>query len=353
MDKGDEREGLRIEGVHVSVPLASDPRQRGGRRVAILRDVDLSIRPGEIHGLVGESGSGKTFLALTAMRLLPPGTRIEGDVWLDGIRLTGLSEPHMQTVRGSRLAMVFQEPMSALNPVITVGRQIADSVRLHRRMTPAQAREAAIDALGAVHLPNPGGIAAAYPHTLSGGERQRALIAMAIANDPRIILADEPTTALDVTIQAGILDLLCELVETRKMGLLLISHDLAVVGAVAHRTTVLYAGSVAESGATETVLASPAHPYTHGLLSTALHLGRVRPGERLPVIPGTVPPLASRAPGCAFAPRCSRRLPACERQPDLRSLGSPTTEMDVHRVACWAVPDAEGRADTPAGRTDD
>jgi peptide/nickel transport system ATP-binding protein len=305
----------------------SFPTRDGQARLAAVREVSLTLAPGEVLGLVGESGSGKSATALAIMRLLPTEARVEGELRLDGCDLLAASSDQMRDIRGARMAMIFQEPMTALNPVMRVGDQIAEAVLAHavdgrrstvdgrvatKRATKADAWNLAVDAMHEVGIPEPERRSRDYPHQLSGGMRQRVMIAMAIVNRPQLLIADEPTTALDVTIQAQILDLLADLRRKFNLAMLFISHDLAVVSQVCDRVAVMYAGSIVELGPARDVFASAAHPYTRGLLHSAptLHTDRSR---ALQTIEGTVPSLTALPPGCAFEPRCGFRVPDCNR----------------------------------------
>jgi oligopeptide/dipeptide ABC transporter ATP-binding protein len=281
-----------------------------------VRDLTFSIAPGEVLGLVGESGSGKSITSLAIMRLLPPQAQVTGEILFteNGTtrNLPTLPDDSMRQLRGSRIAMIFQEPMTALNPVMRVGDQIAEAVLAHNSISKKQAHQRAVDAMNDVAIPDPAHRARDYPHQLSGGMRQRIMIAMAIANRPQLLIADEPTTALDVTIQAQILDLLAELRARFGLAMLFISHDLAVVSHVADGVAVMYAGSMVELGARRDIFQAPAHPYTRGLLHAVpdLKTDRTRP---LQTIDGTVPSLTSMPAGCAFEPRCEFRVPDCQR----------------------------------------
>ncbi len=277
----------------------------------VLRGVSFAMQRGDTLGLIGESGCGKSITALALMGLLPEGAQVSGSIRLGGRELTTLDEPQWCELRGSRLGMVFQEPMTALNPLHTVGRQIAESLRLHRGMDAAQARAQALRLLERVRLPQAAQRLNAYPHQLSGGQRQRVVIAIALACGPDLLVADEPTTALDVTVQREVLELIAELVAQDGMGLLLISHDLGVMAQTVRQLLVMYAGTVVESGPTAAVFQRLAHPYTRGLFAARPRLGLPR-GTRLATIPGRVPELTDMPPGCPFAPRCALAEAACE-----------------------------------------
>jgi len=310
---------LEIRNLNISFPAQSSAGQPAAvptNTLPAVRDLSLSIAPGEVLGLVGESGSGKSITSLAIMRLLPPQAQVTGEILFseNGTtrNLPELPDDAMRQLRGSRIAMIFQEPMTALNPVMRVGDQIAEAVLAHNSISKKQAHQRAVDAMNDVAIPDPAHRARDYPHQLSGGMRQRIMIAMAIANRPQLLIADEPTTALDVTIQAQILDLLAELRTKFGLAMLFISHDLAVVSHVADRVAVMYAGSMVELGAKQDIFQSPAHPYTRGLLHAVpdLKTDRTRP---LQTIEGTVPSLHSMPPGCAFEPRCDFRIPDCAR----------------------------------------
>jgi peptide/nickel transport system ATP-binding protein len=282
--------------------------------VGALRGVSFTLERGQTLGLIGESGCGKSLTALALMGLLPDGARVAGSMRLNGTELTTLPEPGWCRLRGDRVAMVFQEPMTALNPLHTVGRQIAESLRLHRGMSCGQARAEALRLLQRVHLPQAASRLDAYPHQLSGGQRQRVVIAMALACGPDLLIADEPTTALDVTLQREVLDLVHELVREDGMGLVLISHDLDVMADRVAQLAVMYGGKVVEAGPTEAVFGQPAHPYTQGLFAARPRLGLDR-GSRLATIRGRVPALADLPAGCAFADRCPRAGADCRAAP--------------------------------------
>jgi peptide/nickel transport system ATP-binding protein len=286
------------------------------KTVLAVRDLNFSIARGEVLGLVGESGSGKSITSLAIMRLLPPEARVSGEILFTengaSVNLPSLPQDSMRLLRGSRMAMIFQEPMTALNPVMRVGDQIAEAVLAHGRHSRHEAGRLAVQAMADVAIPEPDRRARDYPHQLSGGMRQRIMIAMAIVNRPQLVIADEPTTALDVTIQAQILDLLAELRAKFGVAMLFISHDLAVVSQVAERVAIMYAGNLVELGTKKEIFQNPAHPYTRGLLQAVPDLKTER-GEPLGTIEGTVPSLQAMAPGCAFEPRCSLRIAECAR----------------------------------------
>ncbi len=286
------------------------------RTLTAVRDLNFSIAPGEVLGLVGESGSGKSITSLAIMRLLPAQAHVSGEIHFAengaSSSLANLPDDAMRRLRGSRIAMIFQEPMTALNPVMRVGDQIAEAVLAHNHVPKSQAWQRAVDAMNDVAIPDPARRARDYPHQLSGGMRQRIMIAMAIVNHPQLLIADEPTTALDVTIQAQILALLAELRSKFGLAMLFISHDLAVVSQVADRVAVMYAGSVVELGSKHEIFHAPAHPYTRGLLQSVpdLKTNRTQP---LGTIEGTVPPLHALPSGCTFEPRCGLRIAECAR----------------------------------------
>jgi peptide/nickel transport system ATP-binding protein len=305
---------LDVRRLTVEFPTQGSPSTRCALAV---RDLSLTIAPREVLGLVGESGSGKSVTSLALMRLLPPQARIAGEILIangngsaqDVLRLP---DEGMRVLRGSQMAMIFQEPMTALNPVMRVGEQIAEAVAAHAQVTRKAAWDRAVAVMEDVAIPNPSLRARDYPHQLSGGMRQRVMIAMAVVNRPALLIADEPTTALDVTVQAQILELLAELREKFGLAMLFISHDLAVVSQVADRIAVMYAGNLVELGSKHEIFRAPAHPYTRGLLNAVptLKTDRTRP---LQTIEGTVPPVNAVPPGCPFEPRCDFRIPECGR----------------------------------------
>ncbi len=294
--------------------------------------VDLTVDEGETVGLVGESGCGKSVTALSLLRLVePPGHIAHGSsVRLEGRDLLALGAKEIRAVRGNHVALVFQEPLSALNPVLRVGAQIAEAIRAHEAVTRATARWRAVELLGAVGIPDAAKRASAYPHQLSGGMRQRVLLAMALACHPKLLLADEPTTALDVTIQAEILELLDGLQQRLGMAVLLITHNLGIVAERTRRVYVMYAGQIVEEAPTERLFAAPAHPYTEGLLAAVPRLDVRR--ARLRAIPGQVPPAEAWPPGCRFHPRCPFAWERCRSEmPPLLPVA------EGHRARCWLV----------------
>ena len=315
---------LEVNSLRIVLPTTRGP-------AVAVRDLSFTLDRGDTLGLVGESGCGKSLTALALMGLLPEGAQVSGSIRFQGQELIGLPEREMAALRGDRLAMVFQEPMTALNPVHTVARQVAEPLRLHKGLSAAQARAEAIALLDRVGIPDAARRADAYPHQFSGGQRQRITIAMALACGPDLLIADEPTTALDVTVQKQILDLVRELVAERGMALVLISHDLGVIAQNVARMLVMYGGTQAESGPTREVFAHRRHPYTQGLFAARpglLAAGSGR-GTRLATIPGTVPELADLPAGCSFASRCSFAVARCQ--------GMPPTAVDVgpgHQARC-------------------
>jgi peptide/nickel transport system ATP-binding protein len=304
---------LAIEG------LAVDLRLGGGGHVPALRGLDFAIASGSTLGLVGESGSGKSMTALALMGLLPEGARSRGRILFEGRDLLALDEDSWRRLRGNRIAMTFQEPMTALNPVQPIGRQIVEPILLHRNVTRAEAETEAVRLLDRVGLPEPRRRLAAYPHQLSGGQRQRVMIAMALGCAPSLLIADEPTTALDATIQGQVLALLRELVDESGMALLLISHDLNAIAETVDRVAVMYGGAIVEAAPADRLFAAPRHPYTRGLLAAmpVLDPGRLAgaPRARLQVIAGSVPELTGFGAGCTFAGRCPHAIDACRAAP--------------------------------------
>ncbi len=318
---------LAVSDLRVTLQTARGP-------AAALREIAFSMARGDTVGLIGESGCGKSMTALALMGLLPEGARVDGSIRLHGEELTALPESALCRVRGNRIGMVFQEPMTALNPLHTIGRQIGESLRLHKGLSGAAARAQALRLLERVQLPQAAQRLDAYPHQLSGGQRQRVVIAIALACGPDLLVADEPTTALDVTIQREVLDLIRELVREDGMGLLLISHDLGVMADTVARLLVMYGGTVVESGPTAAVFGRLAHPYSRGLFAARPRIGLPR-GTRLATIPGRVPELADLPRGCPFADRCALVVDACRA-----ALPEPDEVGPGHAVRCIRWKDA-------------
>ena len=328
---------LEVQDLHIRLQTPRGPADA-------VRGLSFSLDKGDALGLIGESGCGKSLTVMALMGLLPEGAQVRGSIRFEGQELVGLDESRLCRLRGDRLAMIFQEPMTALNPVHTIGHQVAEPLRLHRGLSAAAARTEAITLLDRVGIPNAAQRVDAYPHQFSGGQRQRITIAMALACNPDLLIADEPTTALDVTVQRQILDLINELVDERGMALMLISHDLGVIANNVDRMLVMYGGSVVESGPTEAVFARMAHPYTRGLFAARPRLGPRPPGPRpaLATIAGTVPELVDLPAGCAFAGRCALSTAQCEQQrPVARQVGSPEASegLSPHLVSCWHSPE--------------
>ncbi|MGA8312198.1 MAG: ABC transporter ATP-binding protein [Terriglobales bacterium] len=325
---------LDVRHLTIEFPRSADVGGAGPSLTAV-RDLSFALAPGEVLGLVGESGSGKSVTSLALMRLLPPNARVKGEILLTNgngsADLLQLSEGSMRPLRGSQLAMIFQEPMTALNPVMRVGDQIAEAVLAHCEVQKSDAWIRAVTAMNEVGISDSERRSRDYPHQLSGGMRQRVMIAMAIVNRPKLLIADEPTTALDVTIQAQILDLLAELRAKFGLTMLFISHDLAVVSQVADRVAVMYAGNLVELGSKRDIFDAPAHPYTRGLLDAVPTLKTDR-GRPLETIEGTVPPLHAVPAGCPFEPRCGFRVEECAR-----SLPPLVEVSDGHWARCPVV----------------
>ena len=294
---------------------------------ALVEDVSFTVAEGEMLALVGESGCGKSVTALAAMRLLPPALRLaSGRILLDGADLATLDPESLRRLRGNRIGMIFQEPMTSLNPVFTIGEQIAEVLRIHQGLSHRAALDRAAGLLDLVGLPTPRAQLARYPHQMSGGQRQRVMIAIALACEPRLLIADEPTTALDVTVQAQILELIDRLRHKLGMACLLITHDLGVVAEYCDRAAVMYAGRIVETGPAAQVFATPRHRYTNALVRTMP--SRNPPGETLPAIQGQVPPPGARGHGCSFTPRCAAPLEGC-------AISRPPLEGLPHPAACW------------------
>jgi peptide/nickel transport system ATP-binding protein len=319
---------------HVDVGFATEDG-----RVSAVSDVSLSVSEGEIFGLVGESGCGKTTLAMALMGLLPVTAHVAGSVRFQGLELLGLPPDELRKLRGDRISMIFQDPMTSLDPTFPVGEQVAETITAHRDVDDARARERALELLGDVGIPEPERRFGDAPHRLSGGMRQRVVIATALANEPALVLADEPTTALDVTIQAQVLDLLRDLRTRLQTTIVLITHDLGVVAQICDRVGVMYAGQLVEVAPVSEIFRSPRHPYTQALLA-ALPTQQQVPGS-LRVIPGRVPNLADPPPGCRFSTRCPYVMDVCATVPPLAH------ETDEHLIACWL-----SEATKQAGRPD-
>jgi oligopeptide/dipeptide ABC transporter ATP-binding protein len=319
-------------------------------RSGLVRAVDgvsFHIDRGELLGLVGESGCGKSITALSVMRLIAlPGRIVNGEILFDGKDLLKVSDSEMREMRGDDIAMIFQDPMTSLNPVFTVGEQIAEALRLHRKLSRKDARQATIEAMREVAIPDPARRVDDYPHQLSGGMRQRVMIAMALACNPKLLIADEPTTALDVTIQAQILELLDDLRKQRELAVLLITHDLGVVAEVADRVAVMYTGRIVEESPVEELFARPKHPYTEGLLRTVPKLTstEIIRKARLETIEGVVPRPTDLPPGCHFAPRCPHRMPRCttEEIPLYQLEGNVEVRCVLYDLAAAVAADHEG-----------
>jgi oligopeptide transport system ATP-binding protein len=317
---------LRVEHLSTSFSTRAGP-------IRAVDDVSFDLRAGEALGIVGESGSGKSVLARSLLRLTPHRTGIEtrGRITFDGVDLVGLAERDLDRIRGARIGMVFQDPLSSLNPTLTIGYQLSEGLILHENLRKADARARSIELLDSVGIPDAEARMSTYPHELSGGMRQRVMIAMAISCRPELLIADEPTTALDVTTQAQVIELLLRLRRTTGCALILISHDLGLVAGVVDRVAVMYAGRVVESGPMNVILGSPEHPYTLALLRSIPRLDRPRP-DRLLAIDGVPPDPVRRASGCAFHPRCPLAMDVCRTEtPALEPL------VGDHAVACWAA----------------
>jgi peptide/nickel transport system ATP-binding protein len=322
---------LQVRGLRIGLTTQRGPADA-------VRGLSFDLARGETLGIVGESGCGKSITVMSLMGLLPANARVGGSIRFGGQELVGLPESAMCGIRGNRIGMIFQEPMTALNPVHTIARQVAEPLRLHRGLSKAEARREALALLDRVGIPDAAQRLDAYPHQFSGGQRQRIMIAMALACGPDLLIADEPTTALDVTIQKQILDLLAELVAERGMALILISHDLGVIAQTVSRMLVMYGGSVVESGPTAAVFAERAHPYTQGLFAARPALGATK-GHRLATIAGSVPELVDLPPGCPFAGRCAYTVPDCHT-----TVPPPTLLPHDHAVRCIRLPEIAGVA---------
>jgi peptide/nickel transport system ATP-binding protein len=312
---------LRVEDLHVQFPTDDGV-------VHAVNGVDFHIAPKETLAIVGESGSGKSVTALAIMRLVAG--RVAGRILLEDCDLGGLSREDMRRVRGAAISMVFQEPMVSLNPVLRVGYQVAEAIRLHQNLAMPTAKARAVEMLARVGIPDAARIAESYPHQLSGGMRQRAMIAMALSCNPKLLIADEPTTALDVTIQAQVLDLMLRLKEEFETAILLITHDLGVVAETAERVIVMYGGRIVEEAPVHRLFQSPKHPYTAGLIRAVPRVDRPGPPERqFPAIPGVVPRLFAPPRGCSFRDRCPSAEPRCATETP------PMVDLGQHQVRCW------------------
>jgi peptide/nickel transport system ATP-binding protein len=302
----------------------------GGSTLSAVSDVSASVREGEIFGLVGESGCGKTTLALATMGLLPPNANVTGAIRFEGRDLHGLDDDAMRSLRGDRISMVFQDPMTSLDPAFPIGDQVAETIRAHRQVDKRDAKSRSLQLLRDVGIPEPEVRYDEPPHRLSGGMRQRVVIAIALANEPALVIADEPTTALDVTIQSQMLDLLRELRERVGTTIVLITHDLGVVAQVCDRVGVMYSGQLVEVASVQAIFERPTHPYTQALLAALPSADQERGSLR--VIEGRVPDLTDLPAGCRFAPRCPHRMLECDEVPPL------ATETRGHEIACWLSP---------------
>jgi len=312
---------LRVRGLTVSFRTEDGP-------LSAVDQVDLEVRDGEVLAIVGESGCGKSVTAMSLAGLLPRSANVDGSVQLDGTELVGADKRTLRSIRGREIAYIFQEPMTSLNPVFTVGYQIGEVLRVHNGLSRTAARARSVELLKLVGIPSADRRIDDYPHQLSGGMRQRVMIAMAVACDPKVLIADEPTTALDVTIQAGILDVLRNLRERLGTSIVLITHDLGVVADLADRVAVMYAGRIVETAGVDDLFARPQHPYTAGLLAASPAAGRHAGTHRLSEIPGLVPALATQPDACTFADRCPRAIDPC-------TATQPRLTAGAHQVACW------------------
>jgi oligopeptide/dipeptide ABC transporter ATP-binding protein len=317
-----------IEIKSLSVQIA----QKNGS-IPILEHIDLSLESGKVLGLVGESGCGKSMTAFAIMGLLPPGGRITGgSVMFQGDDISSYSQEKMQKIRGKRIGMIFQEPMTSLNPLITVGKQMGEIFYYHEHLRGRANRDKCLEALAAVNIPEPLNVYNCCPFKLSGGMRQRVMIAMALACEPELVIADEPTTALDVTTQAQILDLFNKLRRKTSASFLFVTHDLGVIAEIANRTAVIYSGYVVEECDAAELFSSPLHPYTSGLMRSRISRGKGNGKKQLYTIPGTVPAPGNRPPGCPFAARCDQSMERCGTE------APPLTEAaEGHKVRCWRV----------------
>jgi len=307
--------------------------------VRAVDDVSFYVDKGETLGIVGESGCGKSISCMSVLRLVetPPGRYESGRIMFDGRDMLKIPDAELRSVRGNDIAFIFQEPMTSLNPVLRVGDQLSETMILHRRMKPAEARKEAVKLLGRVRIPNPERVVNEYPFMLSGGMRQRVMIAIALACEPKLLIADEPTTALDVTIQAQVLDLMNELKKEIDAAIIFISHDLGVIAEMSDRVMVMYAGKVVELASVEKIFAEPAHPYTSGLISSRPDM--ITGADRLNVIPGNVPDLSNKPDGCPFHPRCAMATARCAAE-----FPPVTLVSEGHEAYCWETPGGRGPA---------
>jgi oligopeptide transport system ATP-binding protein len=328
---------LEVRDLHVSFKTYNG-------EVQAVRGVSFHVNKGETVAIVGESGCGKSVTSQTIMRLIPtpPAMIKAGEIIFEGKDLTKLPEKQLEKIRGAEIAMIFQDPMTSLNPTMTIGKQIMEGLMKHQKMSKSQAREKAIEMLRLVGIPSPESRIDQYPHQFSGGMRQRAMIAIALACAPKVLIADEPTTALDVTIQAQIIDLMKDLQEKINTSIILITHDLGVVADIADRVVVMYAGKVVESGSLDEIFYNPRHPYTWGLMTSMPRLNQSRDQELLP-IPGAPPDLISPPKGCPFAARCKYAMKICTEQMPETTQVSPT-----HQVACWLEHPMAPKVEPPA-----
>jgi peptide/nickel transport system ATP-binding protein len=325
---------LRIENLAVTIDTIEG-------QATIIDDISFSMNKGEKLGIVGESGCGKSITALAIMSLLPKGAKLSGNIELDGKELVSLSQKKYDQIRGNQIGMIFQEPMTALNPVMTIGKQISESLILHKKLSRKEAKEKTTILMEDVGMPTSRFPLDLYPHQLSGGQRQRIMIAAAIACEPDILIADEPTTALDVTVQEQILELIVELADKSDMGLIMISHDLGVIAQSTDRTLIMYSGRLIETGTTTDVFEQMSHPYTFGLFSAIPKVGRSIHEKRLRLdsIPGHVPEIHNRPIGCDFGDRCSRAIPECYKaKPGVKTLASD------HEIRCFNPRPEKGTA---------
>lgn len=310
--------------------------------VTALNQVSFDLARGERLGIVGESGAGKSITGFSLMNLLSsPGYIADGTIQFQGQDIVNLPDAKMRNIRGNRMAMIFQDPMVTLNPVLTIGQQMVETLKAHRRLSKAEAEQIAIMKLRQVYIPSPEERLMQYPHELSGGMRQRIVIAIALLLDPELIIADEPTTALDVTIQADIMELLLELCQSAKVGLILITHDLGVVSQMTDRTLVMYAGRIIEAGSTREIINDPQHPYTQGLINALPQ--QTAPGQRLKQIPGSMPSLTAVPKGCPFEPRCAFATEVCRSTPP-EIVRHAHVEVACHEVNRLHAPQQEGQS---------